>query len=128
MLSEEKIKIMTKLAIYEKNIGKEDFRINDYFKHDYILINNMKTRIGITIALMMLFGGHAVLELFVFVEERTNIDFIKLGITYGVLYLVLILVYSVLSTRIYSQRYKEAQARLSGYKKLIEKINKIKDE
>ena len=128
MLNEEKIKIMTKLAIYEKNIGKEDFRINDYFKHDYVLINNIKTRIGITIALLMLFGGHAVLELFVFVEERTNINFIRLGITYGVLYLVLMVGYSILSTRIFAQRYKEAQARLSGYKKLIEKINKIKDE
>ncbi len=36
MLSEEKIKIMTSLAMFEKHEGKRIFPINRYFKSDYI--------------------------------------------------------------------------------------------
>ena len=36
MLSEEKIKIMTNLAMFEKNEGNRIFPVNRYFKSDYI--------------------------------------------------------------------------------------------
>ncbi len=36
MLSEEKIKIMTNLAMFEKHEGKRIFPINRYFKSDYV--------------------------------------------------------------------------------------------
>ncbi|TCK90583.1 hypothetical protein EDC19_2352 [Natranaerovirga hydrolytica] len=128
MLNEEKIKLMTKLAIYEKNIGYKDFEVNEYFKHDYILKNNLKTRIFVTLACAMLFGGHALLEIFVFLEERQSIDFIRYGLTYGALYLVIIICYSILSTKIYATEYKETQLRLSGYKKVLKKLNQFSEE
>ncbi len=36
MLSEEKIKIMTNLAMFEKKEGNRIFPVNRYFKSDYI--------------------------------------------------------------------------------------------
>ena len=37
MISEEKVKIMAEMARYEKNHGKDDFRVYKYEKKDYIL-------------------------------------------------------------------------------------------
>ena len=36
MISEEKVKIMAEMARYEKNHGKDDFRVYKYEKKDYI--------------------------------------------------------------------------------------------
>ena len=36
MLDKEKVKLMTTLAFYEQNEGKEDFKINEYYRKDYV--------------------------------------------------------------------------------------------
>lgn len=123
MLNEQKIKTMTKLAIYEKSIGKEDLKINTYYKHDYILSKNIKTRIALTFGALFILGAHAMVEVFGFLDAEKELDLIQMGITYGAIYVSLLIAYSIISTRIYGKRYKEAQARLAGYKKLLERIN-----
>ena len=35
MLDERKVKLMTKLALYEETYGKEDFKISSYYRKDY---------------------------------------------------------------------------------------------
>ena len=35
MLDERKVKLMTKLALYEETHGKEDFKISSYYRKDY---------------------------------------------------------------------------------------------
>ena len=39
MLDEQKIKLMTKLAFYEKREGKEDFKISEYYRKDYVSLH-----------------------------------------------------------------------------------------
>ena len=34
MLDERKVKLMTKLALYEETHGKEDFKISSYYRKD----------------------------------------------------------------------------------------------
>ncbi|MFP4697210.1 MAG: hypothetical protein ACLFMO_00740 [Eubacteriales bacterium] len=124
MINEQKVKMMTKLAIYEKNIGKEDLNVNEYYKHDYILLNNIRTRIAVTIASTIIFGGHALAQLLSYVEDKEDVNFLALGIAYSIIYIFLMIFYSFISTRIYAVKYKHAQARLAGYKKYLEKIQK----
>ena len=49
MLDKEKVKLMTKLAFYEQNEGKEDFKINDYYRKDYVSIKRLYTFFWTTI-------------------------------------------------------------------------------
>ena len=35
MLDERKVKLMTKLALYEETYGIEDFKISSYYRKDY---------------------------------------------------------------------------------------------
>ena len=35
MLDRSKVKLMTKLALYEQTQGKEDFKISEYYRKDY---------------------------------------------------------------------------------------------
>ena len=36
MLDRGKVKLMTKLALYEQTQGKEDFKISEYYRKDYV--------------------------------------------------------------------------------------------
>ena len=56
MVNEDKIKLMTKLATYEKRDGKKELSIMQYFQSDYIIYNTIKTVISTTIAYVMLVG------------------------------------------------------------------------
>ena len=35
MLNESKVKLMTRMAMYESKQGEEDFKISSYYKKDY---------------------------------------------------------------------------------------------
>ena len=36
MIDEQKVKLMTKLALYEHTQGKEDFKVSEYYRKDYV--------------------------------------------------------------------------------------------
>ena len=43
MLNENKIKMMTKMAIYEKNEGRQMIKNSRYFKGDYVAFGVLRT-------------------------------------------------------------------------------------
>lgn len=50
LLNENKVKMMTKMAIYEKNEGRRMLRTARYFKGDYVAFGILKTLITTTLA------------------------------------------------------------------------------
>ena len=52
VLNENKVKMMTKMAIYEKNEGRKMLRTAKYFKGDFIAFGILKTLITTTFACM----------------------------------------------------------------------------
>ena len=36
MLDEKRVKLMTKLALYEETQGKDDFKVSEYYRKDYV--------------------------------------------------------------------------------------------
>ena len=53
MLNKEKIRLMTRTAIYEKREGKDDLKMNQYCSSDYVRFNMLKTLIGVTISVFL---------------------------------------------------------------------------
>lgn len=49
MLNEERVKMMMKLASYEEGQGKEDFKVNSYYRKDYVSFRTIVTLIWTTI-------------------------------------------------------------------------------
>ena len=61
MLNEDKIRIMSRCAMYEKGQGKEDLAVNRYYQGDYVRLNTLKTLIGVTVGFVLCFGLYLVL-------------------------------------------------------------------
>ena len=43
MLNENKVKMMTKMAIYEKNEGKRMLKMSRYYKGDFVTLGILKS-------------------------------------------------------------------------------------
>ena len=55
MLNEEKIKLMTGIAMYEKKAEKDIFPINRYFKGDYIGAHMLRSFVSYTFSCLLIF-------------------------------------------------------------------------
>ena len=42
MVNMRKVRLMTKLAIYEKKEGKEDIHLGKFFRRDYVRLKNLQ--------------------------------------------------------------------------------------
>ena len=49
MLDERKVKLMTKLALYEETHGKEDFKISEYYRKDYVGLHSICSFLWVTV-------------------------------------------------------------------------------
>ena len=56
MLNEERIILMTQMASYEQGEGKENVKIGNYFRSDYIALQVLKSIVCAIIAYGIMFG------------------------------------------------------------------------
>ena len=56
MLDERKVKLMTKLALYEETYGKEDFKISSYYRKDYASLHVIYAFLSVSVGYICLVG------------------------------------------------------------------------
>ena len=95
MLNKEKIRLMTKLSIYEQGIGKKEIPMSRYFRSDYISINMVRTVISATITYILLVVMWLLYDLESLMDQLTEIDLFKVGRNILILYVAFIILYMV---------------------------------
>ncbi len=56
MLDKKRIRLMVRMASYEKTNAKQDQKISSYYKKDYISLNTLITILWITIGYAIIVG------------------------------------------------------------------------
>ncbi|MHC1748981.1 MAG: hypothetical protein AB9856_11725 [Cellulosilyticaceae bacterium] len=130
MIDEKKIILMTKLAVQDKRYGREDKRITSYYKEDYRYINNFWTRVSLCIVV----GFFIVLDLFSKIEEGAVIPdsmrkIIELYLLpYGLIIISVLVVYTLISTVVFSNKYAKAQKRMNEYHHNLKKLDEYEEQ
>ncbi|MCI8669032.1 MAG: hypothetical protein HFI34_05870 [Lachnospiraceae bacterium] len=106
MLNEEKIRLMTKLALYEEKKGKKALSANKYFRNDYISINMINTVLTVSFAYLLGLVLWVVYKVDYFMQEITNIDLIALGKQVLLIYVIVLIIFLFISYVVYSVRYR----------------------
>lgn len=125
MLDKRKIRLMTKMAIYEKEHGEEDIKISGYYKKDYSSLNTWITLIWITAgyllaaALFVLCGADAILE------DLTFLKLLILIAVAAVAYFALLIIYGVGSGKFYRKKHTRAKQRVKKYYREISRLEKL---
>lgn len=124
MLSEEKIRIMTNLAMFEKHEGKRIFPINRYFKGDYIGSKLFRSFFSYTLSFIfcLILWGLYFMERWLNTMELNSIK--GTGIRVGAIYVVGLVVYMGISVYVYMKRYEYASRGAKVYLAKLKRLDK----
>ena len=122
ILDKRRIIIMAKLASYDKNFGEKDRQALKYFRTDYVYRKNMWTRFCVVLGCLII-GGVYALHFFL-VEGNSPFVFDYQGelLNLGIFMLVMMGIYTLISTKIHVSEFNQAERRLSNYLELIKKL------
>lgn len=125
MLNEEKIKIMNKLAMYEQGEGKKYLPVSRYYRSDYIGLAMIKNFFLITIGYVLVLAGIAAYFGEYLVDNIHKMNLVALGIEAVVGYIVVLVLFSVLTYIQYSVKYYRAKKSVKTYYEDLTRLNKI---
>lgn len=123
MVNEDKIKLMTKLAVYEQGEGKKKLPIMQYFQSDYIIFNVIKTVLSVTVAYGIILLTACVVSSQYLMDNihKMSIEQLVGRIVFG--YILILAVYLTISLIVYTKRYTEAKKSVKKYYNQLKKLN-----
>lgn len=123
MLDESRIKLMTKMASFEKNEGKKSMAIGTYFKGDYIGKEIIKSIVYGTIAFAIVFGMYIAYDFELLMQDIYKMDVLEFGRTIAIYYFRFIIAYGVITYVVYALRYQSARRNLRAYYNNLKRLN-----
>ena len=88
MVRDKNVKLMTRMAIYEKNAGKYEIPMTGYFKGDYVRLNVLKSIVGGTVAFAMALVLGILYKAEYILANVMKMDYKQIGLKIIVVYLV----------------------------------------
>ena len=128
MIDNRKVRIMTRMSIYEKHEGKDDLKLNKYFKSDYARLQVLKTLVSITFAYAVVVILVALYRLEYIIDNALTLDYPVIGKEILACYIVVLAVYLVGSLFGYGLKYQFSRKRLKKYYKLLRELKDIYKE
>lgn len=125
MLSEERIILMTKMASYEQNEGKQNVAVGKYFRGDYIAIQVLKSVFGATIAFAIVFALFIFYDFEYFMQDIYKMDIVTFAQNVLLYYVITVVAYGIISYVVYSYRYSKAKKSLKCYYHNLKKLNSL---
>ena len=128
MIRTNKVKIMTRAAVFEKHEERGSLYISRFFKTDYIGLGLLKSAISLT----FVFGLGVCMWGLYFSEElmtqKSIEDLIGIGRNILLWYAAALIAFLAVSAVIYALRYSRAQKKLKGYRSGLRKLLKLYQE
>ena len=124
MLNEDKIRLMTGIAMYEKKAEKDVFPVTRFFKSDYIGSHMIRSFITYTVACLM-FVGMWILYQIEDIFNTMDISVLLSSAKYiGLIYLIGLVFYMLVTLIVYSKRYNMASKSLKVYQAKLRRLEK----
>lgn len=125
MLDNNKIKLMTKLAIYEKNEGQEDIKLSKYYKTDYIRYQIIKSIVSVTVSYLLILLMVAFYKSEYLIQEAVKLNYKVIGLKVLGIYLILLTIYIFGSIALYSFKFDSSKKRLFKYRKNLKRLRQF---
>ena len=125
MVNEEKVKIMNRLAMYEHGEGRKYLPVSRFYRSDYIGLALLKNLFLVTIGYVLGLAGVAAYFSEYLMDNVNKIDLVAVGVYIVVGYLIILIVYSVLTYIQYSVKYSRAKKSVREYYQDLTRLEKI---
>lgn len=128
MVNPRKVRLMTKLAIYEKHKGQEDFSIGKYYRSDFVRMKVLTTILAVTFgyALVLLMG--VVYNSEFLLDQALVLNYSLIGKRLLGGYVIVLFVSIAITVIGYSIYYSRSRERLARFYKMLGKLKKIEEQ
>ena len=127
MLDEEKIKLMTKISIYEKNEEHGELALSRYYKEDYVKYGCLKTIIVAAVCYWLVIVIYVLLNLETLMNEINSLDYFKIGKNLVVGCVIVMVVFYIYAFIVYNVKYTLAKPGLIQYNKDLKQLISLYD-
>lgn len=128
MLNQERVREMTKMAMFDQKDGKKCGPMIQYFRADYISKEIIKSLLSGTAA----FGVIAAMAVLYYAEDLmikiNSIDIRQTVINIVLCYVVFMGVYSLITYVVYYLRYTKGRQKVKQYYAHLKKVNRLYQE
>ena len=125
MINEEKVKIMTKIAMYEQGSGRKYLPISRYYRSDYIGLALIKNFFLVTIGYILVIAAVSVYFGEDLLENKHKMNLMAAGAYIIIGYIVVLAAYSVVTYIQYSVRYYRAKKSVKQYYGALTELSRI---
>ena len=128
MLNNDKVVLMSQLAISEKN-DSEDIKLGKYYKSDYVRFNLIKTALSVSIAYICFLLLACLYNAEKIVADAMKLNYTKIGMRIFVGYIILLIVFCIFGLVFYSKKYDKAKTKINKFYRKLSLLSKFyKDE
>ncbi len=125
MLNNRKVRLMTRLAIYEQTEGKEDVRISKYFRTDYVRLNVLKSIVAVTAGYLLILLLLIVYHSEYLIREAVTLDYRGMVSKYAGIYIIILTVYGALGMIGYMIKYRASRKKLAKYFRMLRRLRSL---
>lgn len=122
MVNEEKLRTMTRLASYEKNVSEKEQREGGYYKSDYIRSHLIVTLGSYSVAFLLLLVLIALYHFDYLVSVADIREMRNLILTAAAVYILLMLGCIFFTITTYSEKYHRAKKKRKEYIRELKKL------
>lgn len=127
MLNEEKVILMSRIAIYNESLGREDLEKGKYFQSDYVKLNCLKTLVSTTVLFVVAAAAYIYYNLADIMEKLTEIDYLQLATRILGGYALVCVLFVLFAWGLYTYRYVKAKPKLIKYNQNLKKLIEFYD-
>jgi len=128
MVNMRKVRLMTKLAIYEKTEGKEDIKLGKYFRRDYVRLKVLHNIVAVTIGYLLVLAMIIAYQMEYLIREAVNLDYIGIGKTILGVYVIVVTVYAMAAMVGYGLYYDYSRKKLAKYFRMLRRLRSLYQE
>lgn len=127
MLSQERIKLMTRMAAYEEKEGKKYMSIGSYFRSDYMGMQVILSIFSATAAFLCVCGFYIYYHFETFMQDIYKKDILGIGRQLLLYYIIFVVAYGLVTYVVYSFRYSRAKRSLKRYYNHLKQLAALYD-
>ncbi len=128
MVNNRKVRLMTKLAVYESGEGKEDIKLGKFFRRDYLRDRMLRSFLSSTIGFAFTVGLGILYEMDYIVSNAVRMDYMFFAKRLIALYVVILAVYVMASLVFGMLHYNKSRNKLAKYFRMLRRMRSFYKE
>ena len=125
MINEEKVKIMNRLALYEKKEGRRYLPVSKYYRSDYVGLALIKNFFLVTIGYGLIMAVIGTYNLEYLLDNIHKMNLVSMGAVALIGYIAVLVLYSILTYIQYTVKYRKAKKSVKNYYEELTQLSKI---